>query len=151
MLYLWASTLSSQFKVSYWCGEVVKGTLCGSRCCNKAAGHNYNRWLKSFSSKNRWGLGGERHCYQMTLRITTAHIFFPPKHTLVHTHTLSHILSVFLADSVFSLPLWCLPFHWLCLMQECVFLCLTLATGNNTTHWMVVCSGAFSDIQSLLF
>ena len=48
----------SRFKVSYWCGDVVTSTLCGSRCCNKAIVHNYNRWLKIITLlKNHWGLG----------------------------------------------------------------------------------------------
>lgn len=107
-------------------------------------------WLKSFSSQKplwfgRWATllpdDTENH--------NIPHILSTQTHT--HTNTRSHIRSVFLPGSVFSLPVWCLPFHWLCLMQECVFLCLTLARGNNTSHWMVVCSGAFSDIQSLLF
>lgn len=103
-------------------------------------------WRVFFLLKSRWGLGGERHCYQMTLGITTSHIFFPHSYTLSLIFCPSSSLALF-----FSLPLWCLPFHWLCLMQECVFLCLTLARGNNTSQWMVVCSWAFSDIQSLFF
>lgn len=128
------------------CGEVVTGTLCGSRCCNDAAVHNYNRWLKSFSSEKPLRFGR----WATLLPDDTGNHNIPHfLSTILHTHTLSHILSVFLTGSVFFL--WCLPFHWLCLMQECVFLCLTLARGNNTSHWMVVCSGAFSDIQSLFF
>lgn len=139
-----ASTLSCRFKVSSWCGDVIADTLCGSGCCNKAAVHNYNRWLESFSSKNPLRFGAVSDA--VTKWHWKSHVFFPPKNTL------SQILSVVHSGLYFfSLPLWCLPFHWLCLMQDCVFLCLTLARGNNTSHWMVVCSGAFSDIQSLLF
>lgn len=145
---VWASTLSSRFKVSSWCGDVITGALCGSGCCNKAAVHNYNRWLKSFSSKKPtevWAVSDAATRWHWK-----SHVFFPPKHTLVRKH--SHIfLPLSTRALFFPLPLWCLPFHWLCLMQDCVFLCLTLARGNNTSHWMVVCSGAFSDIQSLLF
>lgn len=143
---MWVRALSSQFKVSYWCGDVVTGTLCGSRCCNKAIVHNYNRWLKSFTLlKNHWGLGSTATRWHWESQ-------HPTFSTQTHTHTHSLFYTVCLPLWLFfSLSLWCLPFHWLCLMQECVFLCLALARGNNTSHWMVVCSGAFSDIQSLLF
>ena len=153
MLNVWASTLSSRFKVSYWCvwsqAHYVVHVVATKQQCIITTG-----WLRSLSSKKplrfvRWATvlpdDTENHNIPHILSDQTH------SHTRAHTHTLSHILFVFLSGSVFSLPLWCLPFHWLCLMQECVFLCLALARGNNTSHWMVVCSGAFSDIQSLLF